>query len=126
MVVARGHAGGAVKWTEEVRPALAACSAFLLPSYYAEGSPRSTLEALATGRPVITGDMPGCRETVRDGVNGFLVPPRDPAALAEAMARLIGEPVLARGMAAASLELARTRFDVRLVNADILEVMRLV
>jgi len=60
--------------------------------------PRSTQEAMAMGRPVITTNAPGCRETVIDGVNGFLVPPRDVSALAEAMERFVLEPGLIERM----------------------------
>lgn len=104
---------------EDVRPALAQASVYVLPSYR-EGMPRSVLEALATGRPVITTDTPGCRETVVEGVNGFLVPPRDTGALEIAMERFISDPTLIGRMSEASLNLARSRFDVRLVNEKVL------
>jgi len=106
-----------------VQPALTACRFYVLPSYR-EGTPRSVLEAMATGRPILTTDAPGCRETVIDGVNGFLVPPRDSEALANAMLRLIEQPESeTQRMAQASLELARERFDVHKVNAQLLEVI---
>lgn len=103
--------------TRDVRPYLASATAFVLPSYYREGVPRTALEALATGRPVVTTDRPGCRETVVDGRNGFLVPARDPAALARALRDLIADPDRLRAMAAASRALAEERFDVVAVNA---------
>lgn len=78
--------------TVDVRPYLAACNVFVLPSYYREGIPRSILEALATGRPVITTDLPGCRDTVQPGTNGMIVKPRDVAALADAMAAFAQDP----------------------------------
>jgi glycosyltransferase involved in cell wall biosynthesis len=106
-----------------VQPALAACRFYVLPSYR-EGTPRSVLEALATARPVITTDAPGCRETVVHGVNGLLVPPRGAEALAAAMVQLIEQPdAETERMAQASLELARERFDVHKVNAQLLAVM---
>ena len=71
---------------------------------------------MAMGRPIITTDMPGCRETVIDGENGFLVPPRNAAALAAAMQRLIDQPELRTTMGERSLALCRSKFDVRLVN----------
>ncbi len=71
-----------------VRPAIAECSVYVLPSYR-EGTPRTVLEAMAMGRAVITTDAPGCRETVLDGDNGFLVPVKDTDALAQAMLRFI-------------------------------------
>jgi len=76
-------------------------------------------------RPVITTDAPGCRETVVDGVNGFLVPPRDPEALAEAMERFILHPELIERMGQASRRLAEERFDVRRANLRIMEEMGL-
>lgn len=106
----------------DVRPALAAAAVFVLPSYR-EGTPRSTLEALATGRAVVTTDAPGCRETVADGVNGFLVPPRDAAALERALERFITEPHLIPAMGEASLDLARETYDVHAVNAQIIAAL---
>lgn len=106
-----------------VQGALAGCRFYVLPSYR-EGTPRSVLEAMATGRPILTTDVPGCRETVIHGVNGFLVPPRNPDALADAMLRLIEQPeAKIQRMAEASLVLARDRFDVCKVNAQLLEVI---
>lgn len=111
--------------TADVRPYLRACSVFVLPSYYHEGIPRSALEAMATGRAVVTTDWQGCRETVVPGGNGFLVPPRDPPALAAAMARFLEEPELAGRMGRHSLEIVRERFDVRRVNAVLLHALGL-
>jgi glycosyltransferase involved in cell wall biosynthesis len=109
-----------------VQPLLAACRFYVLPSYYREGTPRSVLEALATGRPIITTDAPGCRETVVHGENGLLVPPRNGPALAEAMIQLLEAPAAeVERMAQASLALARDKYDVHKVNAQLLEVMGL-
>lgn len=106
-----------------VQTALQECRIYVLPSYR-EGTPRSVLEAMATRRPILTTDVPGCRETVVQGVNGFLVPPRDAQALAEAMCKMIEQPeAVTQSMAQASLDLARERFDVHKVNAQLLEVM---
>lgn len=110
---------------EDIRPALADCAVYVLPSYYREGTPRSVLEAMAMGRPVITTDMPGCRETVEDGVNGFLVPPRDPPALAAAMSRFAESPGLIATMGAASRVRAAARYDVHSVNRTILDALDL-
>ena len=107
----------------DVRSAIADAAVFVLPSYR-EGTPRSVLEALATGRAVVTTDTPGCRETVIEGLNGFLVPPRDAAALEAAMERFILDPGLIPAMGRASLALARNKYDVNQVNAQILSVLR--
>ncbi len=109
-----------VPWTDDVRAYLRKTSVFVLPSYR-EGVPRSTQEALATARPVITTDVPGCRETVMDGVNGFLVPPRGPKALAEAMERFIQEPELITTMGQESRRLAEERFDVHKINQRLIQ-----
>jgi len=110
--------------TTDVRPFLAACTVYVLPSYR-EGTPRSVLEAMAVGRPVITTDVPGCRETVDDQVNGFLVPAKDAPALAEAMLRYLSDPSLVEVHAKESLRMARERFDVRKVNAAMMQAMGL-
>jgi glycosyltransferase involved in cell wall biosynthesis len=104
---------------DDVRPAIAEHSVYVLPSYR-EGTPRSVLEAMAMGRPVVTTDAPGCRETVADGENGFLIPVKDADALYEAMRRFVLAPELIAPMGAASLRLARARFDVEKVNAELL------
>lgn len=113
--------------TRDVRPFLAASSVFVLPSYYREGLPRTILEAMAVGRAIITTDMPGCRETIFEGdnVNGILVPPRDADALTAAMQRFIDEPGLAASYGASSRRMAETLYDVRKVNAQLLDVMEL-
>lgn len=106
---------------DDVRPALAAHSVYVLPSYR-EGTPRSVLEALSVGRAVITTDAPGCRETVVEGKNGFLVPPRSTEALLEAMLRFVENPGLAKHMGLASRRIAERKYDVRKVSADLLGV----
>ncbi len=118
---------GAVEYLgrlDDVRPAIAAASVYVLPSYR-EGTPRTVLEAMAMGRPVVTTDAPGCRETVRDGVNGYLVPVRDAGALARAMERFLVEPGLIEAMGRESRRIAVEKYDVREVNAIILEAMGL-
>jgi glycosyltransferase involved in cell wall biosynthesis len=123
----RLEAEPAVEWlgaSDDVRPHLARAHVYVLPSYR-EGMPRTVLEALATGRPVITTDAPGCRETVRDGVNGFLVPPRNAAALAEAMMKLLKRPDRIPRMADESRRLAEETFGVARVNAAMLDALGL-
>lgn len=113
-----------VPWTDDVRPYLRQTSVYVLPSYR-EGVPRSTQEALAMARPVITTDVPGCRETVVPGVNGFLVPPRHPQALAKAMERFLAEPHLLEQMGMASRKLAKERFDAKRQAKRMLETLGL-
>jgi|FLYL01.1.fsa_nt_gi glycosyltransferase involved in cell wall biosynthesis len=109
---------------KDVRPHLARCTVYVLPSYR-EGTPRTVLEAMAMGRPVVTTDAPGCRETVLDGVNGFLVPVGDARALARALERFVLEPGLVARMGAESRRIAEEKFDVHKVNAVILGAMGL-
>lgn len=108
---------------EDVRPVLAAADCVVLPSFYREGTPRVLLEAAAMGRPIVTTDRPGCRDTVLPGVSGFLVPPRDVEALAAALLRVAALPPAARAaMGAASRRHAEARFD----EAQILAAYRAV
>ena len=88
----------------------------VIPSYYPEGLNRSLMEGCATGKPIITTDQPGCREMVIDGKNGYLVPVRQPHALAEAMLRYMSLSDDERQqMSQESRRLAESRFDVRRV-----------
>ncbi len=85
-------------WIQDMPGLLAASHLVCLPSYYGEGIPKSLIEAAAAGRPIVTTDMPGCREVVSDGRNGYLVPPRDAEALANALERLTTNAELRRRM----------------------------
>jgi glycosyltransferase involved in cell wall biosynthesis len=117
---------GLVEWpghVTDVRPWFAQASVFVLPSYR-EGVPRCSQEAMAMGRPVITTDSIGCRETVADGVNGFMVPVRDPVSLARAMIRFIESPDLIKIMGREGRRIAEERFDVHAINRQIIEVLR--
>lgn len=111
--------------TRDVTPFLEACTVFVLPSYYREGIPRAALEALAAGRPIITTDTPGCRETVFDGENGFRVAARNVEALARAMRAFAEDESLAARMGASSRKLAEKQFDVHQVNRTLLSVLDL-
>lgn len=110
---------------EDVRPAIVDTAVYVLPSYYREGTPRTVLEAMAMGRPVITTDAPGCRETVTEGKNGYLVPSQNPVALAGAMEKLILRPELIRQMGMESRNIAEEKYDVHKVNEVILREMDL-
>lgn len=118
-------ADGVLEWLgrlNDVRPAISASSVYVLPSY-SEGTPRTVLEAMAMGRAVITTDAPGCRETVIDGDNGFLVPVKSVDALEQAMQRFVDDSMLARRMGNRSREIAEDKYDVHKVNAVMLREM---
>lgn len=106
----------------DVRPAIADCNVYVLPSYR-EGTPRTVLEAMAMGRPVITTDAPGCRETVVDGDNGFLIPVKSVDALVQAMLKFVEDPKLAPRMGSRSRQIAEEKYDVHKVNAVMLREM---
>ena len=115
---------GIVEWIGHVddMPALFASSdIFVLPSYYREGLPKSLIEAAACATPLITTDMPGCRDVVTDGVDGLIVPPRDADALGTAIARLLDAPELARKLGLAARAKALAAFDERIVIRRTLE-----
>lgn len=124
--IARWETGGLTYLgeTKDVRPYLEDANIFVLPSYR-EGTPRTVLEAMAMGRPVITTDAPGCRETVEEGMNGFLVPVKDSRALAARMLELAQSPELRERMGAAGRVRAVERYDVDGVNTRMLELLGL-
>jgi glycosyltransferase involved in cell wall biosynthesis len=108
--------------TEDVRPAIAACSVLVLPSHR-EGTSKVVIEAMAMGRPIITCDAPGCRETVSTGENGWLVPVGDPVTLAEAMRRLGQDEAARIAMGEASARLAARRFDAHKADRLVLGLL---
>jgi glycosyltransferase involved in cell wall biosynthesis len=107
---------------KDVYPYLRDCTAYVLPSYH-EGTPKTVLEAMASGRAIVTTDAPGCRETVEDGVNGYLVPVKDVTAIVEAMEKIIAEPEKTAQMAQAARQLAEEKYDVNKVNLMIRQTM---
>ncbi len=110
--------------TNDVRPYYARCSVYVLPSYR-EGTPRTVLEAMAMGRPIITTDTQGCRETVKDGLNGFLVPVKDARAVADKMCRLMEHPGEIARMGEQSRKYCEEKYDVHKVNAEMIRLMEL-
>jgi glycosyltransferase involved in cell wall biosynthesis len=115
-----------VEWwghRDDIEEALASSTLVVLPSYR-EGLPKVLQEAAATERALVTTDVPGCRDVVRSGVNGLIVPARDPSALAEAIRRLLAEPALRRRMAAESRRLAEERFTEERIVAETLALYR--
>ncbi|RCW53384.1 glycosyltransferase family 4 protein [Halanaerobium sp. ST460_2HS_T2] len=111
-------------YREDVRPYIEQSSVFVLPSYH-EGTPKTVLEAMAMGRPIITTDAPGCRETVDNGENGFLVKLKDADDLAAKMITLINDPKLQKQMGKKSLQIIKEKYDVEIVNKSIMEAMEL-
>ena len=127
--LSRWHREGTVVWSghvKDVRTSLENASVFVLPSYYREGLPRSIQEAMAMAKPIITTSVPGCRDTVVEGVNGFLIPPRDPKALAASMMRFIENPESVSLMGAESRKLAELRYNERAINSQLLCELQLV
>lgn len=118
---------GAIKYsgaTTDVRPFIENCSIYVLPSYH-EGMPRTVLEAMAMGRPILTTDVPGCRETVVNGENGWLVDKANVEQLAERMIWFIENQEQWPVMGNKSHTIANEKFDVHKVNAEILKIMGL-
>ena len=109
---------------DNVKDWIAKSHVFVLPSYR-EGVPRSTQEAMAIGRAVITTDVPGCRETVEHGVNGFLVAKWNPEALAEKMIYFIEYPEQIEKMGYESYKMAQDKFDAEKVNQRLLNILGL-
>lgn len=119
------HKEGSIQYLGElsdVRPAIAASHVYVLPSYH-EGMPRTVLEAMAVGRPILTTDVPGCRDTVEPGQNGHLVPKGDAAFLAERMQWFIEHRDEWEPMGRASRRIAEERFDVKKVNAELMRIV---
>lgn len=106
----------------DVRPAIAASSVYVLPSYR-EGTPRTVLEAMAMGRAVITTDAPGCRETVSHGINGYLVAVKSVDQLVQSMQYFIEDPKLMISMGQRSREIALNKYDVHQVNKHMMTEM---
>ena len=122
------EADGIVEWqgfATDMPATLRGADIVCMPSYR-EGLPRVLIEAAATGLPIVTADVPGCREVVADGDNGFLVPVRDGAATAAALARLIGDAGLRRRMGERSRAIAEAEFSVERFVAETLAAYRAV
>lgn len=110
--------------SDDVRPWIKNCHVFVLNSYN-EGMPRTVLEAMSTGRPIITTLVPGCRETVIEGVNGYLVAKSDINALVEAMIKMIENKQELAEMGNESRKIAVEKFNVHQVNNDLIRLMKL-
>lgn len=117
---------GVVEWLghcDDMPARVAASHIVCLPSH-GEGLPKALTEAAASGRAIVATDVPGCREVVEHDRNGLLVPPRDPAALAAALERLILDPEARARFGAAGRSIALARFDERIIIPRMLEIYR--
>ena len=110
--------------TSDVRPFIEKCHVYVLPSYH-EGLPRSTLEAMSMGRPVLTTNASGCKETVNEGVNGFMVPIGDIKKLADKMIWFINNKDKIQSMGEESRVIVENKFDVRKVNKEMLRILEI-
>ncbi|MEE9433215.1 MAG: glycosyltransferase family 4 protein [Sphingorhabdus sp.] len=110
--------------SKDVRQLYVQAHVYVLPSY-GEGMPRTVLEAMASGRAIITSDTYGCRDTVVEGVNGHLVPIKQPEPLADAMESFLAGRSDWRAMGEESLKLAKSKFDVDIVNKEMIAAMQL-
>ncbi|MEA1787682.1 glycosyltransferase family 4 protein [Arenibacter sp. GZD96] len=108
----------------DVVPFLTEADVFVLPSYYREGVPRSILEALSIGMPIITTNMPGCKETVVPKQNGFLIPPQELDPLLEAITFFLDKPEQIALMGKASRALAEQKFDVAIINQNLIDILQ--
>jgi len=108
--------------TDDVRPYIKKCHVYVLPSYH-EGLPRSTLEAMSMGRPIITTNASGCKETVEEGKNGFMVPVGSSTELAKKMIWFIKNEEKIKNMGKRSRIIVENRFDVRSVNQEMMKIL---
>lgn len=121
------HENGVVEWwghRSDMAAVFAGSHVVCLPSTYGEGIPKVLIEAAAAGRPIVATDAPGCREIVRNGENGLLVPMHDPVALGKALRTLIGDHALRREMGARGRKLVEAEFAIERVLDDTMAVYR--
>lgn len=105
-------------WKDDMPTALSEASIVCFPTYYGEGLPRILIEAGAAGRPVVTTDIPACREIIQHEVNGLLVPPRDVQALVEALRKLVSNAALRQRLGLAGREIVKASFTVEKINRE--------
>lgn len=120
-------AEGAVSWwghRSDLEAVWRDCAIAVLPTRYREGVPKSLLEAAAYGRPLVATDMPGCRDLIVHEKTGLLVPPGDPKALADALARLVDDPALRDRLGAAARTTVEGTFSARAVGTAITALYR--
>ena len=118
---------GAVEWwghQQEMSEIFKQVNVVCLPSQGGEGVPKVLIEAAASGRAIVTTDVPGCRDIVRQGVNGILVPPRDATTLAKALEELLENPSLRQQMARRGREIAANEFSQEVVVHETLALYK--
>jgi len=121
------QSSGVVEWwghQQDMQKALTQANLVCLPSRGGEGVPKALLEAAACGRAIVATDVPGCRDIVRDGVSGLLVPARNPLALAEAIQKMLNSPEARAQMALRCREIAVKEFSQEVVAQQTLELYR--
>lgn len=126
-IIKENHNKGIINYlgeTDDVLPYIKACQIFTLPSYH-EGLPRTVIEAMSIGRAILTTNAAGCKDTVVEGENGFIVPVKDSESLAEKMKWFIENKTRWEEMGIRSRELVEQKFDVKKVNAEIIKIMRI-
>lgn len=124
--IAQWEKSGFIKWWDhrkDMEEVYARCHVVILPSYR-EGLPKVLIEAGAVARPSITTDVPGCREIIRDGVNGLIVPVRDPHALAAAIEKLYLQPDLRRRMGLKAREIVAGEYTLDQVLGQTMTLYR--
>ena len=117
---------GVVQWwghRDDMPNVLASAQIVVLPSYR-EGFPKVLLEAAACARPLVATDVPGCRAIVKDGINGFLVSPKDPISLCQALVKLLQDPALRARMGAQGREIVVKEFSVERISRETLALYR--
>lgn len=112
-----------IGFTSNIKKEFENISVFVLPSFYREGLPRSIMESLAMKVPVITTHSPGCRESIKDGETGFLVPPMNPEKLAEKMEHFITHPEIIDEMGNRAREMAESTYDIKKINKQIISYL---
>lgn len=119
----RSQMGDRIKWLgfrEDIRECIAAMDILVLPSFYPEGVPRVLLEGLAMGKPLITTDTPGCKEVVKMGENGFLIPPQNEKSLSDAINHLVGDASMRKRFGTQSRALCEKEFSDVVISKRII------
>lgn len=111
-------------YQKDVRPIIANCSVFVLPTYYREGTPRTLLEAMAMNKAIVTTETPGCKDTVIPEYNGYFVSVKNTKSLIDVLENLILNPTLIKTLGDNSLKMARKKYNVNIVNQNLLNFIK--